>query len=104
MEQGVKDTSKMTQAELDRAMAFLDKLRPNVKTFFKVGEDAQLFNSGSVAVSMGSFGTIIGKAIENNPANPPTTSATSGRRVPAARSAINETAFAAASVSTPAAR
>src|SRR6476619_5446399 len=42
--------------------------------------------------------------IRNNPAIPPTSSATSGRLARAARSAISVTAFAAASVSTPARR
>src|SRR5512134_4093882 len=42
--------------------------------------------------------------MRNSPANPPTSSATSGRRVRDARSPIRVTAFAAASMSTPARR
>lgn len=68
MEQGVEDMSQMTQEDLDRAMAFLEELRPNVKSFFQIGEDTQLFNSGSISVSMASIGSTLAGAIENNPA------------------------------------
>lgn len=68
MEQGVEDTSEMTQEDLDRAMAFLEELRPNVRSFFQIGEDTQLFNSGSITVSMASIGSTLAGAIENNPA------------------------------------
>lgn len=68
MEQGVEDMSQMTQEDLDRAMAFLEDLRPNVKSFFQIGEDTQLFNNGSITVSMASIGSTLAGAIENNPA------------------------------------
>jgi spermidine/putrescine-binding protein len=65
--QGVKDTRHLTQAELDRAMSFLEKLKPNVKTFFQSGQEVQLLNSGAVDVVVGTFGTILAAAIKNNP-------------------------------------
>lgn len=66
--QGVRDTRDLTQAQLDRAMGFLNKLKPNVKTFFHSGEEVQLLDSGSVDVVIGTFGTILAKAVEANPA------------------------------------
>jgi spermidine/putrescine-binding protein len=68
MAQGLDDTQEMTEADLDRAMQLLEELKPNVKTFFLSGEEVQLFNSGSIVVCVGTFGTILAKAIEQNPA------------------------------------
>jgi putative spermidine/putrescine transport system substrate-binding protein len=65
--QGVKDTTKMTHEEMDKALAFLDKMRPNIKTIFQIGEDAQLFNRGDISVSFSSFGTGLGKIVQENP-------------------------------------
>ncbi len=65
--QGVEDTSQMTQEDLDRAMDLLEQMRPNIKTFFDFGEDTQLFNRGDIQVAIGSFGTSIIPAFENNP-------------------------------------
>jgi putative spermidine/putrescine transport system substrate-binding protein len=65
--QGAKDTREMTQDELDRAMNFLDRMKPNVKTFFRSGEETQLFNSGAIDVCLGTFGTVLAPAVENNP-------------------------------------
>jgi len=66
--QGVEDTTKITQAEFDRAMQFLVELRPNVTAFFGFGEDVQLFNRGDIVLSLSSFGSILTEAIEQNPA------------------------------------
>lgn len=67
-EQGVEDTTEMTQEQLDEAMAYLEELRPNVKAFFGFGEDTQLYNRGDICASYGSFGTTLSQAVENNPA------------------------------------
>lgn len=65
--QGVKDTRKMTQAQLQSVMDFLDKLKPNVKTFFQFGEEAQLFSRNDVNVLTPAVGSYLGKAIETTP-------------------------------------
>ncbi len=67
LSQGVEDTATMTQEEMDAALAFLDEMRPNIKTFFQFGEDAQLFNRGDIDVSFASFGASLGKIVEQNP-------------------------------------
>ncbi len=67
MQQGVKDTRKMTQADLDRVMDYLEKLRPNVKSFYAFGGDARLYMNGSIVASFGSYGTVLSKIIEQKP-------------------------------------
>lgn len=67
LSQGVEDTTKMTQDELDEAMSFLEQLKPNVKTFNQIGEDAQLFARGDIKVSFSSFGAGLGAIVEENP-------------------------------------
>lgn len=66
--QGVEDTTKITQEEFDRAMAFLEQMRPNVKAFFGFGEDVQLFNRGDIVASISSFGSVLSRAVDKNPA------------------------------------
>jgi len=66
--QGVEDTTKITQEEFDEALAFLEEMRPNVKAFFGFGEDVQLFNRGDIVLSISSFGSVLSKAVEKNPA------------------------------------
>ena len=66
--QGVEDTTKITQEEFDRAMDFLEQMRPNVKAFFQFGEDVQLFNRGDINLSISSFGSVLSRAVERNPA------------------------------------
>lgn len=65
--QGVQDTREMTEAQLDAAMAYLDDLRPNVKSFYTFGEDVQQFNRGDICVSISTFSPI-SRAIAANPA------------------------------------
>ena len=66
--QGVEDTTKMTEEEFDTALAFLEEMKPNVKAFFGFGEDVQLFNRGEISLSISSFGSILSRAVANNPA------------------------------------
>lgn len=67
MQQGVEDTQKMTQDDLDRVMEYLDQLRPNVKSFYSFGGDARLYLNGTIVASFGSYGTVLSKIIEQKP-------------------------------------
>jgi spermidine/putrescine-binding protein len=65
--QGVKNTAEMTEAQLNRVMAYLEKLKPNVKTFYQFGEEAQLFARGEVKVLLQGSGSYLSKVIETVP-------------------------------------
>jgi spermidine/putrescine-binding protein len=66
--QGVKDTSKMTKQQLAAAMAYLNKLRPNVKTLYSWGQESQLLDEGDVDVILQAVGSDLTKAVTTNPA------------------------------------
>jgi spermidine/putrescine-binding protein len=66
--QGVEDTTRMTHEQLEEAIGFLEGLRPNIKTFFQFGEEVPLYERGDIVASIDSFGSVLAKAIEANPA------------------------------------
>lgn len=68
MAQGVEDTTKMTHEQLEEAMSFLEEMAPNVKTFYQFGEEVPLYARGDILASIGSFGSVLAKEIEANPA------------------------------------
>jgi spermidine/putrescine-binding protein len=68
MAQGVEDTTKMTHEQLEKVMGFLEEMHPNVKTFYQFGEEIPLYARGDIVASIGSFGSVLAKEIEADPA------------------------------------
>jgi spermidine/putrescine-binding protein len=48
-----------TQEDLAKAVEFLKKLKPNVRTFFNFGDEPNLFGNGEVSVVFPSFGSVL---------------------------------------------
>lgn len=61
------DLSQFTHADLDQAMAYLDELKPNVKTFNN-WQDVELLGGGEVTVLFISSGSMLEATRQANPA------------------------------------
>jgi spermidine/putrescine-binding protein len=56
-----------THDVLDQAMAFLNKLKPSVKTFYEVGGDVQLMQGGDIAFAFQTYGAVIPQELKSKP-------------------------------------
>jgi spermidine/putrescine-binding protein len=62
------DVNNFTLEDLDEVKAYLEELKPNVKTLFVFGDEVQLFARGDIAVAFQTFGTLLTRAQQSNPA------------------------------------
>jgi spermidine/putrescine-binding protein len=65
---GDKTLSKpLTHELLDRAIAFLNKMKPNVKTFYVEGGEPQLMQAGDVGTVWPTYGGLVAQMQKANP-------------------------------------
>lgn len=65
---GLPQPPELTASDFDQVKEFLEKLRPQVKTFYTFGGEAQLFGRGDITVAYSTFASLIVGEQESNPA------------------------------------
>lgn len=63
---GLPQPPNLTHDHLDQIKEFLEELRPQVKTFYPFGGEAQLFGRGDIAVAYNTFASLIVGEKESN--------------------------------------
>jgi spermidine/putrescine-binding protein len=56
---GIDLFKPLTHDELTQCMNFLNKLKPQVKTFYETGGEVQLYQNGDIAVAFLTFGSLV---------------------------------------------
>lgn len=56
---------RLTHQQLDQVMAYLGKLKPQIKTLYGFGEEVNLFSRGDIRVAFQSFGSLVTSASKN---------------------------------------
>lgn len=65
---GLPQPPQLTRSDLEQVKGFLEELRPQVKTFYPFGGEAQLFGRGDIGVAYATFASLILGEQESDPA------------------------------------